>query len=75
MIELCIDPKLLRASAVECALRRARREIKADLRVLIECHTLSDKRGRPRMDTLDVDAKPHVRRKERIIKAIDKVLK
>lgn len=67
--------RLLRASPEEAVLRRARREIAADLRILIECGTLSDKRGRPRLDTLDHAAKPHVKRKQAIIAAIDRVLK
>ena len=69
------DKSLLRASPWETALLRARREIAADLRTIIECSTASDKRGRPRMDTLDPAAAPHVKRKQLIIAAIDRVLK
>lgn len=69
------ERQLLRPSDEERVLRRARREIASELRVLIECSTIADKRGRTRMDSLDKLAKPHVKRKQSIIAAIDRVLK
>lgn len=55
-------------------LRRARREIAIDRRIIVECCTVPDKRGRPDIKTLEGPALDDMRRKDRIIAAIDRVL-
>lgn len=55
-------------------LRRAHREISRDRGLIVDSCTLKDKRGRPRMETLEEAAMPDVRRKDLILAAINRVL-
>jgi hypothetical protein len=68
-------PWQAREYKLERALKRARREIAAQQRCMIADATLHDSKGKPRMETLDKLARPDIARRQRVLDAIDRVLK
>jgi hypothetical protein len=58
----------------DAALRSARRVVKDQLRLHLQCACLLDKRLRPRRETLEDAARPHVERLERLLRRIDQAI-
>lgn len=58
----------------DTALRAARFFIRQELHLFVSHHCVADLRGRPRLDTLDELAKPHVARMERLLKRITRAI-
>jgi len=56
------------------ALEACRPEIEGDLKCIIECNTLCDENLKPRLETLDPDAKEEVDRRQAILTKLDDAL-